>query len=79
MAKRKLGFGYERKRIKRIKIMLPLCPDYQPKEGSGSCEKAGFCKNATYGFEGQSWGTCYGGTKSSEREDRRKAEERVAK
>ena len=50
MANGKLGFKYERKRIKRIKKMPPLCSDYQSEESSDNCEKASFCKNATHSF-----------------------------
>ena len=79
MVKEKLGFKYERKRIKRIKKLPPLCRDYKPEEGLDSCEKAGFCKNATHSFEGQKWGICYGGTKSSEREKRERSLARATK
>lgn len=74
--KKNMGFKYERKRIKRDKKLPPLCPDYQPIKYSDCCEKAKLCKNATYGFEGTAWGNCYGGTRSSEREDRKKRQER---
>ena len=66
-----LGFGYERKRIKIDKKLPPLCPDYEPEDSLGNCKKAKFCKSATYNREEQAWGLCYGGTKSSEREDRK--------
>ena len=79
MANGRLGFKYERKRIKRIKELPPLCPDYKSEGSSGNCEKAGVCKNATHSFEGQKWGICYGGTKSSEREKREKSLARAAK
>lgn len=73
MAEGKVLFKYERKRVKKDKKMLPLCRNYKPREGLGDCEMANSCKNATYSIKGQDWGICYGGTKSSEREDREKS------
>ncbi|MFH1683881.1 MAG: hypothetical protein ABIA67_03260 [Candidatus Margulisiibacteriota bacterium] len=71
MKKGNMGFKYERKRIKRDKKLPPLCQDYEP--GSiGSCKKAPVCKNASNSIDGVEYGFCYGGTKSSEREDREK-------
>ena len=67
-----LNFKYERKRIKRDKKLPPLCSNYEPRGGSNCCEKADLCKNATRGIEGVAYGFCYGGTKSSELEDRKK-------
>jgi hypothetical protein len=67
-----LRFGYERKIIKRDKKLPPLCPDYKPEEGSDYCEKASFCKNATYGFDSKPMGSCFGGTRGSEIVDRKK-------
>ena len=67
-----LGYKYERKRINRDKALPPLCANYLPSGSSGNCEKANLCKNATYCcWEGKEGGICYGGTKSSEVEDRR--------
>ena len=71
-----LGFKYERKRIKRDKMLSPLCSDYIPRS-TGSCEKADLCKNASHSMEGIEFGYCYGGTKESEREDRVKKWERA--
>ena len=74
MAKKKrretFGFKFERKRIKRDKKLPVLCKDYEP-GNTDNCKKGGFCKNATYGRKDQSYGTCYGGTKSSEIEHRK--------
>ncbi len=70
MSKERLGFSFRRKRIKKDKKMPPLCRDYKSEEDSDNCEKSKFCKNATYSMEGTNFGICYGGTKSSEREDR---------
>lgn len=66
----KLGFKYERKRIKRDKQLPALCPDYEPEEGRDNCKKSTLCKNATYGFAKHYAGYCYGGTRSSERKIR---------
>ena len=66
-----LGFKYERKRIKRDKKLPPLCSDYDP-DNSGYCKKANLCKNATYGSEEKPSGICFGGTKNSEIEHRKK-------
>jgi len=65
-----LEYNYERKRIKRDKKLPPLCPDYEVGEGGDKCNKSELCKNATYGWKDQAFGSCYGGTRSSEREDR---------
>jgi len=70
-AEKLMGFKYERKRIEHDKKLPALCPDYQPREGSEYCERAALCKNATYSIEGRILGTCYGGTKSTEREERK--------
>jgi len=70
--KEDLGFKYERKRIKKDKKLPLICPDYKAEGSFGNCEKAKVCKNATYGRQGEAWGSCYGGAKSSEMEHRRK-------
>ncbi|MFH1361640.1 MAG: hypothetical protein ABIH69_03195 [bacterium] len=66
-----LGFKYERKRIKRDKKLPVLCPDYEA-GNTDSCKKAYYCKNATHGWKNEAFGSCYGGTKSSELEYRKK-------
>ena len=71
-----LEFKYARMRIKRIKKLPPLCRNYDSQRGSGNCEMADSCENATYRIAGQDWAICYGGTKSSEREDKRKSIEK---
>jgi len=72
-AKTNLGFKYERKRIKREKQLSPLCSDYEPKsETNDNCKSSALCKNATYFWKDQAMGVCYGGTKASEVEDRKK-------
>ena len=70
MGKEKLGFKYERKRIKRDRELPPLCADYEPGD-TRSCKKANVCKNATYNMPEQAMGSCYGGTKESEIEGRK--------
>ena len=71
---RTLEFKFERKRIKRDKQLPPLCADYETKDGRDRCVKSEVCKNATYGWEGQAFGSCFGGTKGSEREERKRKE-----
>jgi len=75
-----LGFKYERKRIKREKKLSPLCRDYEPVTYSNNCQKAKYCKNATYGREGKADGICFGGTDDEERKNRQtqKIEAKVA-
>jgi len=72
MIREKLGFKYVRKRIKKEIKLPPLCPDYEIKGSYDGCLKARFCKNASYGWKDEAIGSCYGGTKGSEREDRGK-------
>lgn len=69
MEKENLGLKFEQKEIKEDEKLPPLCPDYEP-DDYGRCEKGGLCKNATYGSKDEPFGSCYGGTKSSEREHR---------
>ena len=71
MARINLGFKYERKRIKRDKKLPPFCADYESGK-TENCIKANLCKYATYGRQDEAVGVCYGGTKSSEIEDRKK-------
>ena len=71
MAKGMMGFGYQRMRKEKEKKFPTLCRDYNPRSSLGNCEMADSCKNATYRVAGQNWAVCYGGTKSSERENRR--------
>jgi hypothetical protein len=64
-------YKYERKRIKKIVKMPPLCPDYDPVDYGDWCKKAKLCKNATYGGNrDKAEGVCFGGTSQEERKDR---------
>ena len=65
-----LNFGFARRRINKDKVGEPICPDYRKGDIGSACELSGKCKNATY--LGTYSGTCYGGTKSSEVEYRKK-------
>jgi hypothetical protein len=71
MKERRLEYKFARKRIVKERRLPVLCRDYEKRNGSDDCLKADICKNATYAWDNMAWGTCYGGTRKSERESRK--------
>ena len=74
MAEKKMSLElkYERKRIKRVVKLPPICSDYEPVSYGDWCKKAELCKNASGAWEGIAGGTCRGGTDPDGREKMKK-------